>query len=567
VSTLSSSVLGDALEELRVRLRSARLSLEVAGLDGARLARAELIDQIEDYVLPRVRQLEAPILAVVGGSTGAGKSTLVNSIVGSEVSASGVLRPTTRVPVLICNPADMSWFEDDRILPKLTRTTGRISGEGESLQLISNAEIPPSLALLDAPDIDSVVKENAELASKLLAAADLWLFVTTAARYADAVPWSFLRAAEARSTAMAIVLNRVPREAADEVPGHLAAMLKERGLGKAPIFSISETALEGGLLPETEVAPIRRWLVELARDAGARTGIVRTTLEGALDSLTDRVETVASEIDLEVAAAVDLLEDVIRAYGVARSEMEDAISGGSLLRGEVLARWQEVVGTGELMRTLEARIGHLRDQVVRAFSGRPPPEVEVREALGNNLVTVILATSDRAAERVAASWQARVAGKRLVASDPKGLSRSTSHLPQEAEHEVRAWQAEVLELVRAEGADKRAIGRAVSLGVNAVGAALMVAVFAHTGGLTGGEIAIAGGTATLSQKLLEALFGDQAVRSLSARARSDLLARIDGLLDEEKSRYQELVASSAPRRDAALGLRAAAQRVQEARVV
>jgi hypothetical protein len=92
-----------------------------------------------------------------------------------------------------------------------------------------------------------------------------------------------------------------------------------------------------------------------------------------------------------------------------------------------------------------------------------------------------------------------------------------------------------------------------------------VAVFAHTGGLSGGEIAIAGGTVTLSQKLLEAIFGDQAVRSLAAQARTDLLIRIDKLLAQEAQRYVDLVASSAPKRDAALTLRAAAQRVQEAR--
>ena len=93
----------------------------------------------------------------------------------------------------------------------------------------------------------------------------------------------------------------------------------------------------------------------------------------------------------------------------------------------------------------------------------------------------------------------------------------------------------------------------------------MVAVFAHTGGLSGGEIVIAGGTATLSQKLLEAVFGDQAVRSHAARARSDLLQRIDKLLSEEQERYKDLLAAAAPKRDDALALRAAVQRVLAAR--
>ena len=66
--------------------------------------RDELVAQIDDYLLPRLRSMDAPLLMVVGGSTGAGKSTLVNSLVGADVSPAGVLRPTTRAPVLVCHP-------------------------------------------------------------------------------------------------------------------------------------------------------------------------------------------------------------------------------------------------------------------------------------------------------------------------------------------------------------------------------------------------------------------------------------------------------------------------------
>ena len=54
----------------------------------------------------------------------AGKSTLVNSLVGREVSAPGVIRPTTRAPVLVHHSSDAAWFTDDRILPGLARSTG-----------------------------------------------------------------------------------------------------------------------------------------------------------------------------------------------------------------------------------------------------------------------------------------------------------------------------------------------------------------------------------------------------------------------------------------------------------
>ena len=125
------------------------------------------------------------------GSTGAGKSTLVNSLIGRVVSRPGVIRPTTRSPVLVHNPADLDFFSSDRVLPGLARSFDQ-ANDSSTLQLVAEPTLPQGLALLDAPDVDSVVSENRALASQLLAAADLWLFVTTAARYADAVPWDCL---------------------------------------------------------------------------------------------------------------------------------------------------------------------------------------------------------------------------------------------------------------------------------------------------------------------------------------------------------------------------------------
>ncbi|MEJ7742521.1 MAG: GTPase domain-containing protein [Nocardioidaceae bacterium] len=126
----------------------------------------------------------------MGGSTGAGKSTLVNSLIGTRVSATGVLRPTTRSPVLVHNPSDAHWFGADRLLPDLERTD-RATGDQGALQLVATERLPAGLAVLDAPDVDSVEERNRVLAAQLLAAADLWLFVTSAARYADQVPWDY----------------------------------------------------------------------------------------------------------------------------------------------------------------------------------------------------------------------------------------------------------------------------------------------------------------------------------------------------------------------------------------
>ena len=79
-----------------------------------------------------------------------------------------------------------------------------------------------------------------------------------------------------------------------------------------------------------------------------------------------------------------------------------------------------------------------------------------------------------------------------------------------------------MQLVRDEGGRRRSAARVLSYGVNGLGVVLMLVVFSQTAGLTGAEVGIAGGTAVVAQRLLEAVFGDQAVRMLAAKARSDL---------------------------------------------
>ena len=344
-----ASNLTEPLSRLRDDLRAVRLELDVPGAEEARNGRDDLIAQVDDYLLPRLRQMDAPALIVVGGSTGAGKSTLVNSLVGSVVSPAGVLRPTTRAPVLACHPDDVRWFEGERVLPGLPRVTGGAGGAG-TLQLVPTAALPEGLALLDSPDIDSVLAENRALANQLLAAADGWLFVTTAARYADAVPWEFLRSARERGTALSVVLNRVPEDADREVPAHLRQMLSDERLGDTDVLVVPEVALEGELLPGDALWPVRAWLDGLAADAQARAALVRRTLRGALASLPVRAALVERAAVDQLSAAAELRAEADAAYAEALREVEAALRSGSLLRGEVLARWHEVVGTGDVMR-------------------------------------------------------------------------------------------------------------------------------------------------------------------------------------------------------------------------
>jgi len=551
-----------ALGRLRDDLDAVRLDLVVPGVEEARRTRDDLVAQVDDYLLPRLGQMDAPALIVVGGSTGAGKSTLVNSLVGSVVSEAGVLRPTTRAPVLAFHPDDLEWFEGARVLPGLPRASGGEAQPG-TLQLAPTESLPQGLALLDSTDIDSVLAENRALAGQLLAAADGWLFVTTAARYADAVPWEFLRAARDRGTALSLVLNRVPDDAGREVPAHLRRMLQDEGLPEAELLVVPETPLAGGLLPAPALAPARAWLDDLAADAQARAALVRRTLRGALASLPARAAAVEGAAMEQLSAAAELRAEADAAYAAAGREVEAALRSGSLLRGEVLARWHEVVGTGDVMRALESRVGWARDRLRSLVSGKQAADDELREAVENRVEAVVRAAAERAAERTARAWRERVAGRALL-DGTTGLDRASAGFEAATDVEVRAWQGVVFDLVREEGASKRATARLASLGVNGAGLTVMLAVFAHTGGLTGAEVVVAGGTSAVGQKVLEAIFGDQAVRTLAAQAREDLFARVERLLREDAARFGALLDQAAPEAESFARLHEAVDAIRRA---
>ncbi len=555
-----------AVSSLRDEVAASTLPLDIPQTTAAKANRASLLRQLDDYILPRLSSLDAPLLAVVGGSTGAGKSTLVNSLVDEEVSATGVLRPTTTTPVLVHHPDDEKWFLGPRILPELSRVTGGRGEDGPgSVRLVASRSLPPGMAVLDAPDIDSVVSANRALAGQLLAAADLWLFVTTAARYADAVPWDLLRQASDRGTAVAIVLDRVPPEAVTEIRGHLASMLREQGLSTAPIFAIPEATLTGdGRLPTEDVSRLRSWLTALASDARARGIVVKQTLGGALRSLDARSEELVAASRAQQAATTALRAACDEAFAHAVHEVEQGITDGTLLRGEVLARWQEFVGTGEFFKQVESAVSKIRDRITSAIKGSPPPAEDLGEALQTGVAALVTAQGQAATSATARRWR-QVAGGDAVLQAHPDLAQPSPQFHDAVSRLVRDWQGEVLDLVRDEGRDRRTTARVAAYGLNGIGVFLMLVAFAHTGGLIGAEVGIAGGTAVLAQKVLEAIFGDQAVREMAAKARTKLVAHVQELYAGELARYEHAVDDVSVQRDQAARLSAAAAAVKAVR--
>ena len=549
-----------ALSALHARLESLAFPFRFPGAEQGLNAAHKAARQLSDYVIPRYATLDAPLLAVVGGSTGAGKSTLVNSLVGEPVTRASAIRPTTRRPTLVHNPGDAQWFEAERILPHLARVKAtqleelrsgsdlHSSDAGSAITevtLMPSEGLPAGLALLDSPDIDSVVRENRALAAELLAAADLWIFVTTAARYSDAVPWELLREAAERHVVIAVVLNRVPPEVSREVAQDLAAKLEQRGLADAPFFVVNESVLnDRGFLPDSAVAQLRDWIHGLARDAAARASVARTTLSGAVEALLAANPELLGAYDEQVKGVENLRAVRDMYFAAASTNIQQQAGDGSLLRGELLGRWQDVVGTGEWSRKLESGISRLRDRITGMITGKPPRDVQAAEhAIEDGVYSLVTAELGGAVARVLEAWD-RTAGAEQMAQRASEALRSEAERNEAVAKLVRDWQAALLEMVRTEGASKKTTARILSFGVNMIGVALIIVVFANTGGIVGGEVAVAGGTAVVAQKLLEAVFGDDAIRRMTARVKADLQQRVTAEIEIDKAAFEQVLARS-----------------------
>ena len=143
--------------------------------DPAHKARSVVRKIVERVTTLRIR-LESPIVVATFGGTGTGKSTLVNALVGQEVSQSGRQRPTTTMPILLVHPdfevnalgLDLNQFQIKKIDTPMLR----------------------DLVIIDCPDPDT--SEGADSGSNLarlraiLPHCDVLLYVSTQQKYRSA---------------------------------------------------------------------------------------------------------------------------------------------------------------------------------------------------------------------------------------------------------------------------------------------------------------------------------------------------------------------------------------------
>ena len=507
-------------------------------------------------------------MSCCSGPTGAGKSTLFNTIAGRAASPTGVLRPTTRTAVVLAHPDDAPALRE-----------GTLAGvETHRLRIATDTSIPPGLALVDAPDVDSVEHANRELADRLVEAADLCLFVTTATRYADRVPWLVLGRVRERGLPLVVVVNRLPSEPEDrrEVLDDVGRLFAEAGLARragdpddagsgAPLEVVGVT--EGEIDPEREalvaaaVAPVLARIDHLRSNREARIEMAARALAGSLAGLGPLVDQIADDAAHEAIDAAAVRRVAATHFDRAMSAVREAIARGSFLREEALRHWQDYVGADDVTRIFSKGIGAVRGAIASIFRPTRAPVAEVREATTDDLLAVARLHAAEAARRTASAWSEDRAVSDAVAADST-LWGPSSGFDDRLRARLDAWIVSIVSDIAETGEGKRRLAKGASIGVNAIGVGVMLATFVHTAGLTGTEVGVAAATAFVNQKLLGALFGEAAMVELIARARRRLDDALVETFAEERRRFdalapapEELEALAADLREAADDLR------------
>jgi hypothetical protein len=280
-------------------------------------------------------------------------------------------------------------------------------------------------------------------------------------------------------------------------------------------------------------------------------------LAGAIGGLTPLVRAVADDLEHEAIDADSLRRIAEVSFADELAALSNTLRSGVLLRSEVLRRWHDFVGADQITRFVSSGLGRLRGLLLTAFRGDPTaPVAVVEEEMVSMLQALALRHASDAARKTASAWSERSDGAAMIDRDPTLWSASEAFAPGIREG-LTTWMRATIDDVRTGGGRKRAVAQVAALGVNAVGVAVMLGVFAHTAGLTGAELGIAAGTAYLNQKLLEALFGERAMEQLIEQARARLDALLTSLFASERDRFDRIAPRPVTLRELSTALRAA----------
>ncbi|MFW6380319.1 MAG: hypothetical protein ACOCZF_02795 [Halorhodospira sp.] len=512
-----------------------------------------------DGLVARLEREDEPLLVVFAGGTGAGKSTLANTLAGSAVAATSPRRPTTAVPTAIGRSAEL-----DAVLRR-----GVLAAEASraTLRTAPLESVPAGLIVVDAPDVDSVETANREVAERLLEVADVWIWLTTARTYADEAGMVYLRQAAQLDVSTLVVLTQANEAEAGEILPDLAEKLRMAGHRTVETAHLPSAEISGECLPEAIAAPVLERIRALAPPDQRAAHRERTVL-GAVRYLPDELGELLRAVEAERTAAQRLERLLDAAYAELPERLLAELQSGEPLRREVLRRWSELVGSGWLQRQFHAAAGQLSPKRWLRWLPRPggtPQRVEdeakahAREGIAERLHTVL----EHAAVEVESEWQQDRLGRAVFLRHPLPSTEGRIARREVAERLVADWEQQVAEHVGTIGRSKLSWARRATTGINATFTTAVLVLFTLSGGLTTGEVALTAAGSTTTHTVLARILGERNVHQLIHDIREDLQRRVAALAESEAQVYRELLATAAPPQEAVQAIQAWRDALQE----
>ena len=276
-----------------------------------------------------LRQLDELFLLVIVGEFNAGKSALINALLGRELLAEGVTPTTAKIHLL-------SWAE----------TEGRETIDAVSERLIAPVEILRQLSLVDTPGTNALDRSHEALTTDYVPRADLVLFVTSADRPFSESERIFLEQIREWGKKVVVAVNKIDILKTTGDISEVLNWVRSNGmqlLGSTPqVFAVSalkarqaqakqnDEALADSGLPEIEA-----WLKSTLDDderirlklgnplgvAARLLGVGLEAVEGRLSLLGDDLATIA---DIE-SQSTTWADDVDREFGLRLSDIENVM--------------------------------------------------------------------------------------------------------------------------------------------------------------------------------------------------------------------------------------------------
>ena len=315
-----------------LRSRSTSVDRRLAGLDKAVAeARGHLDDRLLDEVVAasersagRLGLSSEHTVIAIAGSTGSGKSTTFNALAGVGFSTAGAQRPTTSVAKALI------WSdEQDDDLQELLEWLGvPPSGQFHRSRLSPpppRGALPEGTILIDLPDHDSFESAHHEEAERVVALADVMVWVVDPQKYADAaIHERFLRPLAGHRGVTMVLLNHidiVPEEDRPNLLRELRKVLVADGMRDPRILGIS--ARQGIGIEDLRTALRRR--VEGGNNAERRAGADIAAAVARLEAATGDAPAAVpdpwvADLERRVAAAADVSGAADRSARSARAE-------------------------------------------------------------------------------------------------------------------------------------------------------------------------------------------------------------------------------------------------------